>query len=263
METGNLNSTFVMVGSGNMAFSLGKALVDKGHVALGVVSRNPNTGKELASILHSDFMAEFPNNVNPDYVFLCVADSQIGEATAMFTPLLDAVVCHCSGSTGLNIIAHKVKKAGVLYPLQSFSKSVSVDWSKVPVLVEGTSPEIADKIMLLAGSLSSNIALCDSDKRLHYHLAAVIVNNFTNHLMALSQRYCTQNQLDFSKLQPLLIETLRRVQTANAHDLQTGPAVRNDSITIKKHLELLADNPQLKEVYEILTKSISKNRGGN
>jgi hypothetical protein len=38
--------------------------------------------------------------------------------------------------------------------------------------------------------------------------------------------------------------------------MQTGPAVRNDVSTIEKHLALLKDFPQLKNIYEIMSKSI-------
>ena len=45
----------------------------------------------------------------------------------------------------------------------------------------------------------------------------------------------------------------------DAKNSQTGPAIRNDDETIKKHLHLLK-NSEFFELYEILSKSILKNR---
>ena len=41
-------------------------------------------------------------------------------------------------------------------------------------------------------------------------------------------------------------------------DSQTGPAVRGDGSTIKKHLNLLSFSSELSQLYTFLTKSIQK-----
>jgi hypothetical protein len=42
---------------------------------------------------------------------------------------------------------------------------------------------------------------------------------------------------------------------------QTGPAKRRDNKTLKTHLNLLEKNPNYKELYEQITKSIQKTHG--
>jgi hypothetical protein len=39
---------------------------------------------------------------------------------------------------------------------------------------------------------------------------------------------------------------------------QTGPALRNDTVTIEKHTDLLRQHPQLKNLYLLFTKSIQQ-----
>ena len=89
---------------------------------------------------------------------------------------------------------------------------------------------------------------------------AVMVNNFTNHLYALIEKYCKDEGLDFYLLLPLIQETAARLEDASPSKTQTGPAIRGDDATIEKHLDLLNKYPQLKKIYELFTESISQSR---
>ena len=87
-------------------------------------------------------------------------------------------------------------------------------------------------------------------------MGAVFVSNFTNHLYRLVQDYCEQQNISFEFLLPLIEETVQRLHSYKAAEVQTGPAVRGDKITLDKHLQLLQNEPQLTEVYLFLSKSI-------
>ena len=65
-----------------------------------------------------------------------------------------------------------------------------------------------------------------------------------------------KKNLNFEILKPLILETAIKVQKMTPYNAQTGPAVRGDKKTIKKHLNLLSDQPELKKIYEIITNSI-------
>jgi hypothetical protein len=88
------------------------------------------------------------------------------------------------------------------------------------------------------------------------HLAAVITNNFTNHLFTLTHQFCKENQVSFDLLLPIIKETVCRLKFAEPSNWQTGPAIRNDNITISKHLEFLKDNKSLQNIYSTMTASI-------
>ena len=112
----------------------------------------------------------------------------------------------------------------------------------------------------LANSISpQHVAEAGDNARLKLHIAAVFVNNFTNHLYALAEDYCNKEGIDFKELFPLIEETALRVKEILPLKSQTGPAARNDQETIQKHIALLEFHPQMKKVYEFLTDSI-KNR---
>ena len=85
-----------------------------------------------------------------------------------------------------------------------------------------------------------------------------MVNNFANHLYVLSDDLLSKQNLSFDLLKPLITETARKATVNKPFFNQTGPAKRNDRNTIDKHLALLDDNKELKELYEKITQSIFK-----
>jgi hypothetical protein len=60
-------------------------------------------------------------------------------------------------------------------------------------------------------------------------------------------------------LKPLILETAQKVQEQPPASVQTGPAVRNDKVTMDAHLQLLSHQPQLQEIYLLLSQGIIKN----
>jgi len=86
------------------------------------------------------------------------------------------------------------------------------------------------------------------------HIAAVMVNNFTNHIIHLAQQYSSENNIDFKHLQPLLKETVLKLEKTLAISAQTGPARRSDLAVIESHLQKLTG--KTREVYKVISESI-------
>jgi hypothetical protein len=89
-------------------------------------------------------------------------------------------------------------------------------------------------------------------------MAAVFACNFTNHMYALSARLLEKNGLPFDAMLPLIDETARKVHELHPLDAQTGPAVRRDENVMGKHLTMLTDEPEIKEIYKMISDSIQK-----
>ena len=106
----------------------------------------------------------------------------------------------------------------------------------------------------LCNSIGLRFDYCTSKDRQKYHLAAVYVNNFVNHLFHKAQVQLQQNNLDWNMLKPLMEETVAKLDDLSAFDAQTGPARRNDQSTIDTHQSLL--NTKEVDLYHLLTKSI-------
>ncbi len=62
--------------------------------------------------------------------------------------------------------------------------------------------------------------------------------------------------IPFEVMLPLIDETAGKVHELSPTQAQTGPAVRYDENVISKHLEMLADEESLQELYEKISKSI-------
>lgn len=117
------------------------------------------------------------------------------------------------------------------------------------------------KHLKLAQSISEEkVTEGGDDTRMKLHVAAVIVSNFPNHLYALAEDYCEKEGLDFKQLVPLIEETASRIKDISPKQAQTGPAIRHDKETLQKHIELLKEHPQLKNIYLLLTESIQQSK---
>ena len=88
------------------------------------------------------------------------------------------------------------------------------------------------------------------------HLSAVFASNFTNYLYYIADELLKKDNISFDIIQPLIRETTKKIEHKSPKDAQTGPAVRKDMKIIEKHLELLKNDIEKKEIYELLSKLI-------
>ena len=250
----------VVIGAGNLAWHLAPALEDAGLVITGVYSRHLRNAQRLADRLygapaqnHLDF------STSPAQLFIiAVADDAI-EAVAQELQLPPgATLVHTSGSQPLLALRRATtSRTGVFYPVQTFSQSRPVDFRNVPFCLESDDPEVLLRLTKLARKLSQHVALVSSEERQVLHVAAVFANNFTNHLLRMAQTLAEAHRVDFSLLHPLIEETVQKALQENPAATQTGPAVRGDETTIKRHLKQLRHfDPAYAKVYRLLTQHI-------
>ena len=193
------------------------------------------------------------NNIpTADVTIIAVSDDAIAELSSK---IKNSFVVHTSGSFPLENLKNKTNK-GVFYMLQTFSKDKPVNFNEVPFCLEATNK--TDYILLekLANLIGKKIYNINSEQRKTLHVAAVFVNNFTNHLYKIGNDICKENNVPFEILQPLIDETSQKIKTLSPDKAQTGPAIRNDKKTIKNHLDLL--NNEQQKIYKMITKSIRK-----
>lgn len=242
----------VLLGSGNVASALGVALQLANHDVAAVWSRTAAHAKELADKLHTVFTDELSAlPVDADLYILSVSDDAIN--TVATDAFFDGkLLVHTSGTSSINI----PKISGVFYPLQTFSKQRAVDFTTVPILVEGLTDQITDLLVNLANSISKTVQKASSHQRKALHVAAVFANNFSNHLFAIAENILKYNGMEFDLLKPLIAETAAKVQVLSPQLAQTGPAVRNDQLTINSHKTFLAEHDSL-ELYALFSKSIA------
>ena len=243
----------VILGTGNLAKHLYTAFIKANAVDIvQVVGRNQ---KELEQFsMHSTLSNDFAFIADADVYLIAVKDDAITEVSQHLLKK-KGIVAHTSGALGLKAIQPENK--GVFYPLQSFTKGKTVDFSSIPICIEADEKESLETLRTLANSISENVHHIDSEQRKKLHLAAVFVNNFTNYLFSIGEELCLEEGLSFDLLKPLISETADKIQAMSPKEAQTGPARRNDTKSMESHLELLSKKEHI-ALYKLLSQAIKQ-----
>jgi predicted short-subunit dehydrogenase-like oxidoreductase (DUF2520 family) len=248
----------VILGTGNVATQLGIAFQKAKHQIIQVYGRNAGHAKTLAKKLNTAFTSDLKKiNLHADIYIIAVTDSSI-ETILKELNLTKQLVVHTSGSISMNVFKKKFLSHGVFYPVQTISKNIPVNFEKTVICIEANNKISQLQLFKLAQSISHHFALVNSAQRKVLHLAAVFVNNFTNHLFYIGDDILTKNDLSIELVIPLINQTVNNLKDRAPSEVQTGPAVRKDKETIERHLKMLEKYPSYKKIYKDITDSIQQ-----
>lgn len=244
----------IIIGSGNVAQHLIRSLsVIKDVQLVQAFARDP---KSLLNLLPSEkITGSLTSLKDADIYVIAISDDAIAEVSQKI-PYTGKLVVHTSGSTSLTSLNDKNRR-GVFYPLQTLSKNKHIDFNTIPICLETEFDSDYAVLDKLAKYLSFKVYAINSEQRQSLHVSAVFVSNFVNHMYAIGNSICIDNNVPFDVLSPLIQETAGKINSLTPIQAQTGPAVRNDVKTLKKHIDFLKDENQ-KAIYKLLTKSIQK-----
>ena len=246
----------VLIGSGNLATHLSNAVLASDSVALKqVYGRSAESLQDIDNQL--DKITDLKQLAAADVYIIAISDDHVA-AFSESLPLVDKLVVHTSGTVSCKALSERNRR-GVFYPLQSFTKNTSINFSEIPICIEAESNDDLLVLEKLASALSDEVYFIDSDQRKKVHLAAVYVNNFVNHLYHIAHEICARENLPFELLKPLIRETARKIEVMAPSEAQTGPAKRKDLKTINEHLELLSEDQ--KDLYQLISNSIQLTHG--
>jgi predicted short-subunit dehydrogenase-like oxidoreductase (DUF2520 family) len=250
----------VLVGAGNVATHMSKAFRDQGYRIVQVYSRTLESARILASQLDTTFITNINRlDYTSDLYLFCLKDDALMPVLSE-TRFTTQLLVHTSGTLPLNIFQEYSKNYGVLYPVQTFSKTRRMDMSDVPFCIEASNPDAALVLENLISEISKNIIYMDSEKRKFLHLAAVFACNFPNHMYHLAKKILWLKDLSFDLLKPLILETAGKILETDPKDAQTGPAVRGDQKILEEHLHLLKNLPEIQKMYTFVSNSISAHK---
>jgi predicted short-subunit dehydrogenase-like oxidoreductase (DUF2520 family) len=248
----------ILIGSGNVATHLGVALQPFFKIKQ-VYSQNLQHAEQLAVLVGAEAINDVAQLGQADVYILAVSDRAIqAMAEQIGAYVKNALVLHTSGSVDINVLTNASTHTGVLYPLQTFSKTKQVDFAQVPLLLEVAKDSDREKLQEIAIKLSHKIYYYSSAQRRSLHLAAVIACNFSNYLYTVANDYLDEQQVDFNLLKPLMLETAEKAQHHAPDSVQTGPAVRGDQVVLNTHIAMLESQPELQQVYALLSQGIMR-----
>ncbi|HYC87213.1 MAG TPA: DUF2520 domain-containing protein [Chryseosolibacter sp.] len=252
-----MNVTFI--GSGNVAWHLAPALDNTDFPVREVFSRNIHHASALVEKLYQATpRATLDFSQSNSHIFVIAAsDDAIPEIVNELVLPANAILLHTSGSVPLSALGPAATpNIGVLYPLQTFSKSKKIDWKEVPVFVESENADTERVLVAMAKAVSKKVNRITSSERKALHIAAVFASNFVNHMLTIAKDIASSHKISFDHLKPLVTETITKALMIGPENSQTGPASRGDLEMLDRHMEFLRYDDDLAEIYRIVSQHI-------
>jgi predicted short-subunit dehydrogenase-like oxidoreductase (DUF2520 family) len=257
---GEKNRKVVLVGAGHVATHLALAMNEAGFPIVQVFSRTTESARMLAGRLRCTFTCSTDEIRKEAGIYLfCVKDDILQEVVRKI-PANKGLWIHTAGSVSMELFNGKTDRYGVIYPMQTLSKSRKIDFYKTPLFVEGNTPECQKEIRQVAERVSGEVGVMNSERRRYLHLAAVFACNFSNYMYCLATQVLEEQGINRQVLQPLIEETALRLRTMSPDRAQTGPAVRYDRKVMEQHLAMLKD-AGMREIYEVVSAGIYEKSG--
>lgn len=250
----------VFIGAGNVATHLATVMDSKEFDIVQIYSYTIKSAQTLSvklgkstpctnQIMDIDSCADL-------YIF-SIKDSALQQVISQMKPN-KGVWAHTAGSMPMSIFEGYTEHYGVIYPLQTFSKSKAIDWTNIPIFVEASDEKTLSVLQSVASKFSKSVHELSSEKRKYVHLTGVFACNFTNYMYNVSADILQQAGLPFEVALPLIDETCAKVHTLSPIEAQTGPAVRYDQNVMNRHLDLIEDKT-LKDIYRLISDKIHEN----
>ena len=253
-----------IVGCGRVGGAIGLALQRAGYTITAAWSRS-RTGRQRAHrILDVPVLAD-PAEVAGagDVVFVAVPDDAIGEVTGRLAPGIRtrAFVVHTSGGTSTSVLA-PARDAGArtasMHPLQTVPDAArGADAIRGSAVAVTCAPEDRLDLFRIARAWGGRPFLLPDDAKPKYHAAAVFASNFiVSSVWAATALLREVGLRDTTTvLTPLLRGTVENIVARGPQKALTGPVLRGDAATIRRHIkELAAAEPEVLEAYRTLTK---------
>lgn len=254
MRTTHQRITFI--GSGNVASHFAQVLYQNGNTIVQIWSRQQSHAEELASRVGATATDSWEElSQETDVVIIAITDDALYNLPDELH-FNHALVLHTSGSVPMETLKCVSSQYGVLWSPQSFVRNEPIDYAALPLCIEGNTPIAEQVIRQLVEPISQHIYPLNGNQRRWVHLCAVMANNFGNALNATAEQLMQQQQIPFEILHPIISLTSQKAQHGDLWKQQTGPAIRRDEKTLESHRQLLKENPQLLELYNIMTNII-------
>ena len=253
----NTPEHIVIVGSGNVAEAIALAIHDCPTLTLRqIVARNSERAQHIATLAECDWCDDLGRAADADLYIISVSDRAVEQVAQQLRRSEGSIVVHTAGSIAVEALGND--RCGVLYPFQTFTKGRRIDFSAIPLFVEGSDEATTELIEQVARTLSSRVWRATSECRRDIHLTGVLACNFVNSLYAMAADHLMERQeLPFDVLRPLIEETARKaIDSEHPATVQTGPAVRGDKEVSARHQQMLSDCERKQQIYKLLSEQI-------
>ncbi|MGH7624535.1 MAG: Rossmann-like and DUF2520 domain-containing protein [Gemmatimonadaceae bacterium] len=251
-----------VLGAGRAGTGLTRAFRMSGVPVVGLHGRHVHEGRDPVTA------GAIPGTVAmATVVLVTVRDAQIDDALRelLEAPLApDAVVLHASGSAEpamLEQVRARGHAAGTFHPLVPIADPVRAPQQLCGAWVGIDGDERAKAASRdLAAALGCRVFDIPQGQKARYHAAAVIVSNFPAVLLAVGDRVLAETGIPADTaeqaLRALFFAAIGNLRRQHGAASLTGPIIRGDADTVRRHLGALADDSGALELYRSLSHAL-------
>jgi len=255
-----------IVGPGNLGSALAIELYRAGYPISALARRSTSkiTGpKALARRVKASLIIIGEHPFDTDIVWLTVPDDAIAEVAARLAAAQSwkgKIVFHSSGALTSEELAplwEKGASVASVHPLMTFVAGKKPSWRGVSFAIEGDEDAVRLANQLVT-DLGGRPFAIDRRNKVLYHVFGAFASPLVIALMSAMEQVAEAAGITRDKakemMQPLLAETLNNYLRTDAASAFSGPLVRGDVQTVRKHLAHLQRTPKARDVYVSLAR---------
>jgi predicted short-subunit dehydrogenase-like oxidoreductase (DUF2520 family) len=256
-----------IVGAGNLGSALARSLQDAGYAIEAVIARSRGASLQKAKQLAQQVGARAAtdlSDVEARLVWFCVPDAAIAAAAQSLAGQIEwkgRVAVHSSGALGSDEMAALRRRGAAVasvHPLMTFVRRSRPSLRGVPFAIEGDAAAVgvARRVVRDLGGLAYSIRKKD---KAAYHAWGTFASPLFTALLATTEEVATlagvSRKAARQRMIPILLQTLANYASFGAAGAFSGPIVRGDVDTVKRHLRVLRGAGAGREVYVALAAS--------
>ncbi len=261
---------FSIVGAGRLGSSLGAALARRGWEPEAIVDRDPRAAREGRRLIGGGRASTAPAAAAgaKGLVIIAVPDDAVARAAAALAGAdgswTGRVAVHTSGllpAAALARLAGRGARVASLHPIQSFPRKAmpAAAFTGIAWGLEGDETAV-EAAAAVVRALRGHVILLAAEDKPVYHAACALASNALVALewtaAGLLGRAGLAEGTAEAALFPLAQGTLQSVKSFGPEKALTGPILRGDVATVRRHLEALGAAPGAREVYAALGKQV-------
>ena len=259
--------SIAIVGAGNLAAALAVSLRGAGYKIEAVISRSRTASLKKARTLAKEVGARAwvsPANLHAEIVWFCVPDAEIARAARTLTGKIEwkgRVALHSSGALTSDELASLRERGAVVasvHPLMTFVRGSRPSLTGVPFAIEGDAAAVRVARRIVK-DLGGDVHSIRKEDKPAYHAWGTFASPLFTALLATTEQVAVAAGVNRKsarrRMNPILRQTLANYAAFGAPGSFSGPIVRGDVDTVKRHLRVLRKISPAHEVYVALARA--------
>jgi predicted short-subunit dehydrogenase-like oxidoreductase (DUF2520 family) len=257
-----------IVGAGNLGAALGLSLRRVGYIIEAVIARpgraSLTKAQRLAKQVGARAVADSAidsSTLRAHLIWFCVPDAEIARAAQALAGKIEwkgRVALHSSGaltSDELGSLRRHGASIASVHPLMTFVRGSRPSLAGVPFALEGDADALRVARCVIDDVGGQCYSIGKNDKAA-YHAWGTFASPLFTALLATAEQVAAlagvNRRAAKRRMIPILLQTLANYAAFDAAGAFSGPLVRGDADTVKRHLRVLRNLPAARNVYSAL-----------